>query len=376
MTPWMLADITLPLDRFTLTVRWETSHAALGIFGPSGAGKTSILESIAGLRRAARGTIRVGGETWLDSSRGIVRPPERRGVGYVPQDGLLFPHRDVLGNILSGTRRAGRPGALRVDPERALEVLELGDLRHRDVSSLSGGERQRVALGRALCSGPALLLLDEPLGSLDQPLRRRILPYLLRIQKEFAVPTIYVSHEATEITLLSHEVLILEAGKEVARGRPQEIFIDRAIYPMARAGGFENLLTGRVVEASGAVATVELEPGMRVTVAAPDQVAGREVIVAARAEDFILAVYPPTGLSAQNILAGEIREIRQPAANDSSSGEAGAAGQVVVVVEVGRLAAPLLATITAQACRQLALAPGGRIHLVCKANSFHVLATR
>lgn len=376
MTPWLLVDIDLPLDRFTLSVKWETSGPALGIFGPSGAGKTSILESIAGLRRGARGTVRVGGETWLDSARGIVRPPEARGVGYVPQDALLFPHHDVLGNILSGSGRARRSRAPRVDPERALEILELRDLRHRDVSGLSGGERQRVALGRALCSGPALLLLDEPLGSLDQPLRRRILPYLLRIQKEFAVPTIYVSHDATEVTLLCREVLVLEAGREAARGRPEEVFIDRAIFPMARAGGFENILTGRVVEASRSVATVELEPGTRVTVAAPGQAVGQDVIVAARAEDLILAVHSPTGLSAQNILAGEIREIRQPEGGDGGICEDGGSGQVVVVVRVGRLDVPLLATVTAQACRQLALAPGGRVHLVCKANSLHVLATR
>src|SRR5258705_1158703 len=298
MTPSLLLDITLPLDRFSLAVQWETSGTALGIFGPSGAGKTSILESIAGLRRGARGRIRIGGETWLDSSRGIILPPERRGVGYVPQDALLFPHRDVLGNVLSGSRRARRPGSPRVDPERVLEVLELGDLRHRDVASLSGGEKQRVALGRALCSGPALLLLDQPLGSLDQPLRRRILPYLLRIQREFGVPTIYVSHETTEITLLSREVLVLAAGRVEARGRPDEIFIERSIFPMARAGGFENLLAGRVVESTGAVATLELAPGTRVSVAAPDLEAGSEVIVAARAEDLILAVHPPTGLSA------------------------------------------------------------------------------
>lgn len=368
--PSLLIDITMPLDRFTLSVRWETSGAALGIFGPSGAGKTSILESVAGLRRGARGTIRVGGETWLDSSRGLILPPERRGVGYVPQDALLFPHRDVLGNVVSGSARARRSGGLRVDPERALEVLELNALRHRDVSSLSGGERQRVALGRALCSGPAILLLDEPLGGLDQPLRRRILPYLLRIQKEFAVPTVYVSHEATEVTLLSREVLVLSAGRAVARGRPEEIFIDRSVFPMARAGGFENILAGRVVESSESVATVELEPGTRVTVAGPGLEPGREVIVAARAEDLILATHPPTGLSAQNILAGAIREIREPAGQDGSG------GQVVVIVAVGRLEAPLVAAITAQACRQLGLVPGLPVHLVCKANSLHVLAAR
>lgn len=368
--PKLFLDITVPLDRFTLSVRWETSEAALGIFGPSGAGKTSILESIAGLRRGVRGAIRVGDETWLDTSLDLSLPPERRGVGYVPQDALLFPHRDVIGNVLSGQRRAERTAAGRVAPERVLEVLELTDLRRSDVASLSGGERQRVALGRALCSGPTLLLLDEPLAGLDQPLRRRILPYLFRIQQEFAIPTIYVSHEAAEVTLLSREVLVLAAGSAVARGRPEEVFINPAIYPMARAGGFENLVAGRVVESSEAVASVELEPGTRITVAAPDLQPGSEVRIAARAEDLILAIHPPTGLSAQNVLAGEIREIREPARLE------GSAGQVVVVVAVGRLLTPLVATITAQACRQLALRPGLRVHLICKANALHVLATR
>lgn len=368
--PNLLLDITVPLDRFTLSVRWESSEAALGIFGPSGAGKTSILESIAGLRRGVRGAIRVGEETWLDSSRGLSLAPERRGVGYVPQDALLFPHRDVMGNVLSGRRRAERTAARRVAPERVLEVLELTDRRRSDVSSLSGGERQRVALGRALCSGPALLLLDEPLAGLDQPLRRRILPYLFRIQQEFAIPTIYVSHEAAEVGLLSREVLVLAAGSEVARGRPEEVFIDPAVYPMARAGGFENLLPGRVVESSEAVALVELEPGTRITVAGAGLQPGREVRVAARAEDLILAIHPPEGLSAQNILAGEVREIREPVPRE------GSAGQVVVVVTVGRFPTPLVATITTQACRQLALRPGRRVHLVCKANALHVLAAR
>src|SRR5437899_8925254 len=167
----MVLDLTVPLDRFTLSIAWETSERFLGIFGPSGAGKTTILEAIAGLRRTARGVIRLDGRTCLDSERGIDLPPELRGVGYVPQDGLLFPHRDVFGNLLAGWRRAVQAAAplgseprRRLAPERVLEVLELASLARRPIATLSGGEQRRVALGRALCSGPDLLLLDEPLA--------------------------------------------------------------------------------------------------------------------------------------------------------------------------------------------------------------------
>jgi len=222
----IVLDITLSLDRFTLSVRWETVENSLGIFGPSGAGKTTILESVAGLRKAARGVIRVNGQSWLDSARGLCLPPERRGVGYVPQDALLFPHRNVMENLLSGRRRAERAAKKSVAPDRVLEVLELTDLGRRDVVSLSGGERQRVALGRALCSGPDLLLLDEPLANLDLPLRRRILPYLFKVREEFAIPTLYVSHDATEIKTLSREVLVLDAGKVRAHGHPDEVLTD------------------------------------------------------------------------------------------------------------------------------------------------------
>ena len=301
-------DITLPLDRFTLSIRWETVESSLGIFGPSGAGKTTILESVAGLRTTTRGLIRVNGETWLDSSRGLCLPPERRGVGYVPQDALLFPHRNVMENLRSGRRRAERSARKVVALDRVLEVLELRDLAGRDVVSLSGGERQRVALGRALCSGPDLLLLDEPLANLDLPLRRRILPYLFRVREEFALPTLYVSHDATEIKTLSREVMVLDAGKVKAQGRPDEVFTDPSIFPMTRTEGFENVLHGRVTETSESTATVELEPGLRIAIAARDLVVGHEAVLAVRAEDLILATQSPSGLSAQNALSGEIRE--------------------------------------------------------------------
>ncbi len=370
MTRGLLLELTHRLDRFTLAVRWETAESALGIFGPSGAGKTTILESVAGLRSAARGIIRINGRTWLDSRRGLRLPPEQRGVGYVPQDALLFPHRNVLENVTSGRRRAERVAGSRVTPERVLEVLELADLAGRPVGTLSGGERQRVALGRALCSAPDLLLLDEPLASLDLPLRRRIGSYLFRIREEFAIPTLHVSHDATEIKTLSREVLVLASGRVMACGPAETVFTDPSILPMTETTGLDNVVRGTVVSLFDSIATVELAPGLRVEVAAADLTPGEEVVLAVRADDMIVATQRPAGLSAQNALEGSVHEIRE------ESGQEQTQGPLLVSVTVGELKTPLVAAITRQAGQRLALRPGTPVFLVSKAHSFKVLASR
>jgi molybdate transport system ATP-binding protein len=370
MSSTFVLDIQVPLDRFTLSVAWEASERSLGIFGHSGAGKTTILEAVAGLRRDARGIIRVDGETWLDSSRGVNRKAELRGVGYVPQDGLLFPHKDVMGNLLSGRRRAERSAGRHLDPERVLAVLELADLRRRAVAGLSGGERQRVALGRALCSGASLLLMDEPLAGLDAPLRRRILPYLLRVREEFEIPTLYVSHDAGEIGLLCAQVLVLSQGRALRSGPPAEVFTDPAIFPMARREGFENVLRGRVTAVEQGAAIVEVEPGITLMVPGESLGMGLDVIVTLRAEDLILAREKPTGLSAQNVLAGAIRRIGSTADPESSG------AQVLVVVELGGGGTVLAVTITNQAALRLDLGEGTPVHLVFKAQACRALAAR
>jgi molybdate transport system ATP-binding protein len=359
MSSSLILDISLPLDRFPLALQWETSERSLGLFGPSGAGKTSVLESIAGLRAGARGRIVVNGRDWLDSRRGLCRPPEDRGVGYVPQDALLFPHRSVLGNLLMGRGRAERAGPRRLSPQRVMEVLELAGFAGSDVARLSGGEKQRVALARALCSGPELLLLDEPLAALDAALRRRVLSYLLRIKEEFGIPTLYVSHDATDLRMLTTEVTAIVAGRAVARGRPEDLFVDPAVLPMARSGGFENILRGRVTGTSGGTATVELAPGVSVTVAAPGPLDGRDVVVGVRAEDLILAAGSPTGLSAQNVLPCEVVDFPDP---------------LLVRVALGRARLTLAAAITPRARQQLGLRPGLPVHLVCKAHALRILA--
>lgn len=366
MSALLEIDLQVPLDRFSLEVTWSSTSASLGVFGPSGSGKTTILEALAGLRSAARGTIRFGGHTWLDSARGISLPPETRGVGYVPQDALLFPHMDLIGNVLAGRLRALRAGRRALDPDRVLEVLELAPLRNRRVKTLSGGERQRAALARALCSAPDLLLLDEPLAGLDLALRRRILPYLARVREEFGLPTIHVSHDPAEIGLLCDEVLALDTGRALAVGRPADLFMDPRVLPVALSEGFENLLAGRVLSLDDGAAVVEVDPALTLTIPGDGLLEGRRVTVGVRAEDLILSVGEPERLSAQNRIAGTIVEVRVPA---------GGAGPVMVIVRVGRNRTPIVAAVTRRASEQLELAPGRSVHLIVKAHSFHVLAS-
>ena len=207
-------DIEIAQGAFLLAATARLDARAAALVGPSGAGKTTILDAIAGLRRPRRGTIAVNGRVLFSSDDGVNLPPHHRHVGYVPQDVALFPHMLVRGNLLYGRH----PG-VSLDLDRVVRMLEIEGLLNRRVTELSGGERQRVALGRALMSGPSLLLLDEQLAAVDVPLRRRILPYLQRVRDELTVPIIYVSHDREEIDELADVVVKIEAGRVVGVDR-------------------------------------------------------------------------------------------------------------------------------------------------------------
>jgi molybdate transport system ATP-binding protein len=207
---------------FRVDAALATSARVTALFGPSGSGKTSLLYMIAGLLRPQFGSIALGPTAWLDTKRGIDVKPERRRVGLVFQDHLLFPHLSVERNLLYGRRRRqDRHPA--IEPARVIEVLELGELLGRYPRNLSGGEKQRVALGRSLLSGPELLLLDEPLAALDEALRDRVLAYLERVIAEWHVPTLYVSHNAAEVRRLAEHVIVLEGGCVTHSGSPDEV---------------------------------------------------------------------------------------------------------------------------------------------------------
>jgi len=348
-------DITLPLARFALRVRQTLPTGVTAVLGPSGAGKTSLLESVAGLRRAATGRVTVGGEALLDTERGVVLPPEKRRVGYVPQDSGLFPHLSVLGNVRFGAHADGRA------VDAAIETLEIRPLLGRPPATLSGGERQRVALARALATRPRLLLLDEPLAALDVRLRERVLPWLLRVRDEWALPCLYVTHNVGEALASAAHALTMREGRVEAAGEPRAILGGLA---SEAEEGIENLLPGRVVshEEAGGITRVRTASGLDVAVTlCPGNAVGSSVTLAVRAEDVLVAVAPVVGLSARNVYAGRIVSVERTGVD------------VTLRCALDPSGVEVLARITPAAVAALGLQRGGPVWLAVKSHSISIL---
>jgi molybdate transport system ATP-binding protein len=210
-------DVSKQLGEFSLQATFASEGRVTGLFGASGAGKTSLINMIAGLLRPDRGTIAIDTETLDDIAAGVHVPPHRRRIGYVFQDARLFPHLDVGANLDYG-RRMNRLADDAAARARITDLLDIGGLLSRRPGQLSGGERQRVALGRALLAQPRLLLLDEPLGSLDEERKVEILPYLVRLRDEAGIPMVYVSHDAGEMRQLATQIVMLRCGRVIAFG--------------------------------------------------------------------------------------------------------------------------------------------------------------
>lgn len=359
-------DVRLDLPSFTLDVAFAAGRRVTGIFGPSGAGKTSLLEVVIGLRGGASGRVALDGAPWLDTERRIRVPPEERGIGYVPQEGLLFPHLDVRGNLLAGASSRARrfEGDGAVEVARVCDLLEIGDLLDRPVAMLSAGQRQRVALARAVCSRPRLLVLDEPLASLDLPLRRRILPFLRRLRDELELPILYVSHEPLEIQALADEVIVLRDGRLVAQGPPGRVLADPEVFALARGEDYENVLVARAgAPADGEGRWVELAPEVGLRVPPFAAAVGSSVLISIPAQQVLLAVEAPRGLSAQNVLRGVVRDVRLLGAMRLVAGELHAGGP------------ELVAEVTPRACEDLYLRPGREIFLIVKQTGCRVYAS-
>ena len=299
-------DIAQRLGDFELEVAFRADAPIVGLFGRSGAGKTSLVNALAGIARPQRGHIVVNGETLFDSRRGVDVPPERRRLGYVFQDDLLFPHLAVEANLLYGFHRA--PATARViAPAHIIDLLGLRSLLHRLPDALSGGEKQRVAIGRALLAQPRLLLMDEPLASLDIARRDEVLRYVELLRDDLGIPIVYVSHSIAEITRLADTVVLLSEGRAIAVGDVDEVMGRPDLRP--QTGRYEaGAVVDTVVAAHDStygLTTLKFDGG-ELTVPNVEALVGERVRVRIRARDVSLAVTRPTGLSIVNVLPGTL----------------------------------------------------------------------
>lgn len=344
-------------SQFALEVAFSASQRVTALFGASGAGKTTVLSIIAGIVRPDQGVIRLNDRALLDAAAGVCVPPERRGIGYVPQDHLLFPHLSVRRNLSYGMkRRPSRPMSF----DRVIEVLDLRELLDRDPVSLSGGQRQRVALGRAILRGPELLLMDEPLASLDAPMKHRILDYLERAVNEWDIAAIFVSHDQADVRRFAGGVVVMEHGRAVAAG-PTAATLDRATtWASVEEHGPVNLLKVEGVE--------RIEDHLRGTIGQqvlsfagqmPNDAAGQVQHICFLPRDVMLSRGDLAGVSARNHLHGRVSEI------------VALPGRVFVAVAVG--GQMLWTEITHDARRELAIEPGTPVTCHIKSTAIRVL---
>jgi molybdate transport system ATP-binding protein len=346
-------DIEHRLGAFDLDIRFRSGRGLTALFGRSGSGKTSVVNAIAGLIRPLRGRIVADEAVLLDTERGICAPTHRRGVGYVFQEGRLFPHLTVRHNLLFGRWFAsGR--ARSAGLEDVVELLGIGALLDRRPGRLSGGEKQRVAIGRALLAGPRLLLMDEPLASLDARRKDEILPYLERLRDQANVPIIYVSHSVAEVTRLATTIVLISDGRVHAVGPVQEVMGRADLYPLA--GRFEAgaVLLVRVAKHDRRWGLTELAGSFgELVVPRLDVPVGTALRIRVRARDVILALTRPSGISALNVVEGQVERL--------------------IPIEEGALEVQLrasdqrlLARVTRRSGEALGLAPGRQVFAVIK----------
>ena len=337
---------------FSLDARFEGHHYSgiTVVSGPSGAGKSSLLRAIAGLARPDAGRVVVGGRVLFDGAAGIDLPAHRRRVGVVFQDSRLFPHRDVTANLLYG-QPSDRPR--RVELDEVVDLLGIGDLLTRRPGALSGGERQRVAVGRALLASPDLLIMDEPLASLDQARKDSVLPFLAALPRRVRLPILYVTHSLDELLLLADEVVVLEAGRVVAAGALADV-----APALRHHTGADALFDGIVQSADDTGVTLAVGAHTLQLMPVAHVVAGDRLRVRVGRDDLILATGPTTGLSVRNQLAATVVSM------DARAGS----------VEVRARLAPaegadVVARVTPAAAASLGLAPGTPITVLIKATS-------
>jgi molybdate transport system ATP-binding protein len=349
---------------FLLDAKFELpTPGVVALFGRSGCGKSTLVNVIAGLASADSGYVALDDGVLLDTDRGINVPPERRRIGYVFQDARLFPHIKVEANLRYALKRAAVAPFVGVDQVVALLVLE--SLMGRRTHALSGGERQRVAIGRALLSQPSLLLLDEPLASLDASRREEVLPYLETLRDQLAIPMVYVSHNFDEVLRLATHLVLMEAGKTVAQGNLSDLSLHPRLRAIIGTDAVGAIVDGTVLgaDSSNGLTRVRVGQGeLKVQCGAAAASPGTRLRVQLLARDLIVATEPPRQLSVRNSLPGVITSV----ANDVDDSD-------LIGIDIGGIL--IMARVTTAATRELGLAPGKPVWALVKTASLrpHVI---
>ncbi len=341
-----MLDISLQKQHgnFRIDLAFQSDGAKVtALFGRSGSGKTSVIDMVAGLVRPDRGRVEVDGRVLFDRDKHIDLPPARRRIGYVFQEGRLFPHYSVRGNLAYGMERT--PAAERFIPfDQVVEVLGIAPLLDRRPGKLSGGEKQRVAIGRALLTSPRLLLMDEPLASLDGARKAELLPFIALLPGQFGVPILYVSHAVDEVLRLADHLLLMEGGRLKDSGPVEEVMSRPGFSAVSGGQNPASILTAAVLQHDRLHGTTHLGfAGGVIRVPLLAAVPGQRLRVRIDAGDVMLALTRPTGLSVQNIFSAQVASLRREN------------GSVDVGLDLG---CPLHAQISAQACDDLGLKVG------------------
>ncbi len=340
---------------FTLDVAFSAPPGVTALFGRSGAGKTSIVNAVAGLFLPDEGRILADDTVLLDTATGAFVPPHRRRIGYVFQDGRLFPHLTVAQNLSYG-RWFAPPHAAKIGEGQIVELLGIGPLLKRRPAALSGGEKSRVALGRAILSSPRLLLMDEPLAALDEARKAEILPYLERLRDDLGLPILYVSHSAAEVAQLATTLVLVENGRVVAAGPVQDLLSSPATAPAIGLREAGAILSARIEAQEGDGLTRLATAGGPIWLPYVDGVIGKTLRLRIMAHDVMIALTSPAGISALNVLPATVREVRM-----------GEGPGALVQLAVGE--ASLLVRLTRRSVTTLDLRPGKAVFAVLKAVS-------
>jgi molybdate transport system ATP-binding protein len=350
-------------DGFALQANFEApTPGVVALFGRSGCGKTTLVDIISGLLTPEEGRIQLDDTILTDTRAGISIPVESRRIGYVFQDARLFPHFSVLGNLRYGLKRIAHradsaPNTRPIACDDIVSMLGLSHLLHRRPHQLSGGERQRVGLGRALLSQPKLLLLDEPLASLDVARREEVLPYLEVLREHLAIPMVYVSHQFEEVLRLATHVVLMDAGRVIAHGSLGEVSLLPQLRAIVGSDAVGAVIDGVVTGIDPALGMADIQlGGGTLHVGLQGVAVGSPVRVQLLARDIILATQKPHGLSVRNELQGVVAEL---IADDHEA--------VMAQVDIG--GAIVLARITREAVQVLRLQPGSRVWVLVKAVS-------